>query len=112
MICADCRATFDLSPGERQWYELNKLTAPRRCKPCRVARRANRDHEQRIEGVVTRVRAADGFIESAGRLFYFRHTDAPRRERLIPGMKVTFVVGSHWTGPHPRAALVRVAEVS
>lgn len=45
--CADCKKPFVLTVDEQQWFiERNKtlpdgekLTMPRRCKPCRKARR-------------------------------------------------------------------------
>lgn len=40
-ICSDCEETFTWSAGEQRYYLSKGLTSePRRCKPCRDARKA------------------------------------------------------------------------
>ena len=38
--CAECRATFEISPSERDWFAAHEMTMPKRCRECRRARRA------------------------------------------------------------------------
>ena len=41
--CMDCVKQFVWTKGEQAYFALNALSAPKRCKPCRVAKRALRD---------------------------------------------------------------------
>jgi hypothetical protein len=42
--CADCGATFAFTVGEQEFYASKGLTnEPKRCRPCRDARKAQRD---------------------------------------------------------------------
>jgi hypothetical protein len=38
--CADCKAEFQWTAGEQEWFARQNFTAPRRCKPCRDKRKA------------------------------------------------------------------------
>jgi hypothetical protein len=40
--CRDCGDTFPLTPGEVDFYAQRGLVIPKRCKPCRDVRRAER----------------------------------------------------------------------
>lgn len=40
ITCKDCKAEFEFTAGEQQFYALNNFTQPLRCKPCRVAKKA------------------------------------------------------------------------
>lgn len=108
MICIACGKEWLFNAGERAWYEERRLSLPKRCKDCRAARRAERGPEPRHDGIVHNVCAEYGFIEAAdGARYYFRHTDATYK--LLPGDRVTFVIGSRTTGPHLRALLIKPA---
>ena len=39
--CAECGSTFPFTEREQDYYRERGLTHPKRCKPCRDARRAN-----------------------------------------------------------------------
>jgi len=38
--CITCRAPFVVSAAEQQFFAMRALACPRRCKPCRAARKA------------------------------------------------------------------------
>lgn len=38
--CIDCSGDFTFTEGEQQFYSSKGLNEPRRCKPCRQARKA------------------------------------------------------------------------
>jgi CxxC-x17-CxxC domain-containing protein len=40
MTCSDCGGSFVFSESEAQFYETKRLTPPKRCKTCRLARKA------------------------------------------------------------------------
>ena len=39
--CIDCENSFQISPGEINYFIQHGLVAPKRCKPCRAERKAN-----------------------------------------------------------------------
>lgn len=41
IMCAECGATFPFTEREQEYYAERNLSQPKRCKPCRDARRAN-----------------------------------------------------------------------
>lgn len=41
IICTDCSTAFIFTEGEAAFYASKNLSAPRRCKACRDAKRAN-----------------------------------------------------------------------
>jgi CxxC-x17-CxxC domain-containing protein len=41
ITCADCGATFAFTEREQQYYSERGLSQPKRCRPCRDARRAS-----------------------------------------------------------------------
>lgn len=41
ITCAECNTPFQFSEREQEYYRERNLTHPKRCKPCRDARRAN-----------------------------------------------------------------------
>jgi hypothetical protein len=40
--CVDCGQSFTFSAGEQEFYQQRGMTEPKRCKPCRQARKAER----------------------------------------------------------------------
>ncbi|HEX8180710.1 MAG TPA: zinc-ribbon domain-containing protein [Pyrinomonadaceae bacterium] len=40
LMCADCRQEFTWSAGEQEYYRQKGFEPPRRCKPCREAKKA------------------------------------------------------------------------
>ena len=42
--CADCASIFVVTVGEQDWFKGLGWAIPRRCKPCRDARKRERDH--------------------------------------------------------------------
>ena len=43
IICADCEKPFIFEAGEQKFFAEKGFTLPKRCKPCRDARKAKRD---------------------------------------------------------------------
>ena len=43
LTCADCGQPFQFSAGEQQFYQERGMSEPKRCKPCRQVRKADRD---------------------------------------------------------------------
>ena len=41
ITCSECNSPFTFSEREQEYYRERNLTHPKRCKPCRDARRAN-----------------------------------------------------------------------
>jgi CxxC-x17-CxxC domain-containing protein len=41
ITCAECATPFVFTEREQEYYRERNLTHPKRCKPCRDARRAN-----------------------------------------------------------------------
>ena len=37
--CVDCGADFNIAVGEKEWFEKNQMTLPKRCKSCRKAKK-------------------------------------------------------------------------
>lgn len=46
ITCADCQQPFLFTVGEQAFYRRRAFTPPRRCKPCRDFRKAERDTPQ------------------------------------------------------------------
>lgn len=43
ITCADCKQPFTFTAGEKSFFdEKNFTTPPKRCKPCREAKKASR----------------------------------------------------------------------
>ncbi|HEX5876028.1 MAG TPA: zinc-ribbon domain containing protein [Pyrinomonadaceae bacterium] len=41
ITCSECGTSFTFTEREQEYYRERNLTHPKRCKPCRDARRAN-----------------------------------------------------------------------
>ncbi|HEX2268962.1 MAG TPA: zinc-ribbon domain containing protein, partial [Pyrinomonadaceae bacterium] len=41
ITCSECSTPFTFTEREQEYYRERNLTHPKRCKPCRDARRAN-----------------------------------------------------------------------
>jgi len=41
--CKDCQATFVFTAGEQKFFAERQFTTPVRCKPCREARKAQKE---------------------------------------------------------------------
>jgi CxxC-x17-CxxC domain-containing protein len=41
ITCSECNTPFEFTEREQEYYRERNLTHPKRCKPCRDARRAN-----------------------------------------------------------------------
>jgi CxxC-x17-CxxC domain-containing protein len=41
ITCSECSTPFEFTEREQEYYRERNLTHPKRCKPCRDARRAN-----------------------------------------------------------------------
>ena len=50
ITCSECNAPFTFSEREQEYYRERNLTHPKRCKPCRDARRANFGSSSRPSG--------------------------------------------------------------
>lgn len=40
LTCQDCGVQFPFTAGEQEFYASKQLTQPKRCKPCRVKKKA------------------------------------------------------------------------
>lgn len=40
LTCKDCGRSFTFTSGEQEFYASRELIAPKRCKPCRRAKKA------------------------------------------------------------------------
>jgi hypothetical protein len=47
--CVDCGASFELSYGQAQWFKTNGLYLPKRCEPCREAKRLRNAENEGID---------------------------------------------------------------
>jgi len=45
--CKDCGAAFEITNGEKEFFEQKNFTLPKRCKTCRIKMRAQREAEKR-----------------------------------------------------------------
>ena len=43
--CAGCKKTFTWTAGEQAYYEEKVFTPPKRCKPCRRAKKEARENQ-------------------------------------------------------------------
>lgn len=41
LLCCDCGKNFTFSADEQRYFSSKKLSTPKRCKPCRAARKAS-----------------------------------------------------------------------
>jgi len=48
--CVDCQTEFEFTEEEQDRFSENKLTTPKRCKPCREKKRARNEERERREG--------------------------------------------------------------
>jgi Probable zinc-ribbon domain len=48
--CADCGIPFQFGEKDQQFYEVQGFTPPKRCKPCRDVRKAQRSQNDREGG--------------------------------------------------------------
>ncbi len=42
--CVDCREQFEITAGEKEFYEMKGLSLPKRCKKCRAAKKARNEN--------------------------------------------------------------------
>jgi len=49
LVCIDCKSPFTFTEGEQEFYTSKDLSAPSRCKECRVRRKQEKTSEE--EGV-------------------------------------------------------------
>ena len=42
VVCKDCGVTFDITPGEQEFYLERGWELPKRCKKCRQANKAKK----------------------------------------------------------------------
>lgn len=47
LTCQDCDEEFEFTEGEQAFFEEKKFTPPKRCKPCRDKKKAQRDGGKR-----------------------------------------------------------------
>ena len=43
LTCVECKQQFPFTEGEQQFYAERQYTEPKRCKPCRDARKAQKE---------------------------------------------------------------------
>lgn len=46
----DCPNTFEITPSEQGYFQQNGLQLPKRCKPCRDRKRAEREKQASVGG--------------------------------------------------------------
>lgn len=44
--CVDCPTVFTMTEDEQQFYKDKNLSIPKRCKPCRVLKRQEREKRE------------------------------------------------------------------
>lgn len=44
ITCAECKQPFTFTEGEQEFYAQRGYSEPKRCKPCRDARKAQKDN--------------------------------------------------------------------
>lgn len=49
LSCSDCKADFVFTEGEAKFFASKGLTIPKRCKPCRQARKESRQDQKGME---------------------------------------------------------------
>lgn len=50
ITCVDCGEVFTFTVGEQQYYKgLNFTNDPKRCKPCREARKQNKESKSKAK---------------------------------------------------------------
>lgn len=47
--CLDCKVEFAFTEGEQKFYASKQLSDPKRCKPCRQARRESREDQKNLK---------------------------------------------------------------
>ena len=40
IVCVDCGTEFEFTERDQEYYREREFTPPKRCKPCRVAKKA------------------------------------------------------------------------
>jgi len=72
--CAECGSSFPFTEREQDYYRERGLTHPKRCKPCRDARRQNFAAPGKAEEAAVAANGNDSrlFAISAGRVTVFR----------------------------------------
>ncbi|PIP65501.1 zinc-binding protein [Candidatus Peregrinibacteria bacterium CG10_big_fil_rev_8_21_14_0_10_49_16] len=58
ITCGDCGATFDFTEAEQEFYDSKQLSAPKRCKACRQARKSDRGPRDMHDAVCAECGAA------------------------------------------------------
>lgn len=46
VTCKDCGVTFDITPGEQEFYKSRNWELPKRCKDCRQANKEKRKNQK------------------------------------------------------------------
>jgi hypothetical protein len=49
ITCSDCKADFVFSEGEQKFFASKGLSIPKRCKPCRQARKESKQDQKGME---------------------------------------------------------------
>lgn len=47
LICCDCNAEFTFTERDQEFFKTNNFSNPKRCKPCRAAKKAQRGNNNR-----------------------------------------------------------------
>lgn len=50
LSCVDCQQSFIHSERDQQFFERMNFTPPKRCKPCRDAKKQRRDRQDQQRG--------------------------------------------------------------
>jgi hypothetical protein len=46
LTCKDCKQPFTFTAGEQAFFDQNGFTEPKRCKPCREAKKARQANSE------------------------------------------------------------------
>jgi len=46
LTCQDCGAPFTYTAGEQEFFKMKGFTPPKRCKPCRISNRQEKNRQR------------------------------------------------------------------
>lgn len=50
LLCVDCKAQFQFTEGEQKWFTEKGFKDPKRCRPCRDARKQGEPKQDQQRG--------------------------------------------------------------
>lgn len=81
IVCVDCKKPFIFEAGEQKFFAEKGFTPPKRCKPCRDERKAQRNGGGRSQRRDSQPQHADDFGSAFGEVWEEDHKQRRRRRR-------------------------------